>query len=59
FTAYALGTAVALAMVIFLIFRVTTMIRRLQQPWIESAVMRTAGVVTLVFGAWSLYMDLG
>lgn len=58
FGAYAVSTGVALAGVIFVIFKVTSMIRRLQQPWIEPLVMRTVGMMTMVFGAWSLYIDL-
>ena len=58
FGAYAVGTALALGGVIFLIYRVTTMVRRLQQPWVEPLVMRTVGVMTVAFGAWSLYVDV-
>lgn len=58
FGAYAVGTAIALAGVIFVIFRVTSMVRRLQQPWIETMVMRGVGVMTVGFGVWSLYMDI-
>lgn len=58
FGAYAVGTAVALGGVIFLIYRVATMVRRLQQPWVEPLVMRTVGVMTVAFGAWSLYVDV-
>ena len=58
FGAYAVGTALALGGVIFLIYRVATMVRRLQQPWVEPLVMRTVGVMTVAFGAWSLYVDV-
>lgn len=57
FGSYALGTGIALAGVIFAIFKVTALIRRLQQSWIEPAIMRTVGVMTIAFGVYSLYGD--
>lgn len=57
FSAYALGTGVALAGVIYAIFKVTELIRTLQKPWIETAIMRTAGVMTIAFGLYSFYAD--
>ncbi|WP_147819219.1 sulfite exporter TauE/SafE family protein [Salidesulfovibrio onnuriiensis] len=57
FGIYALGTGVALGGVIYAIFKVTSLIRRMQQSWIEPAVMRTVGVMTIAFGVYSLYGD--
>ncbi|MBI9078948.1 MAG: sulfite exporter TauE/SafE family protein [Pseudodesulfovibrio sp.] len=57
FASYALGTAIALAGVIFAIHKVTGLIRKLQSPWIEPAIMRTVGVMTLLFGVYTLYLD--
>lgn len=59
FASYALGTAVALAGVIFAIYKVTGLVRKLQKPWIEPAIMRTAGVLTIGFGIYTLYLDFG
>lgn len=58
FASYAVGTAVALAGVILALHRATDMARRLQQPWIEPVIMRTVGVMTILFGAYSLYGDM-
>lgn len=57
FGSYAFGTGVALAAVIFAIYKVSELMRRLQQPWIEPLIMRTAGVMTIGFGLYSLYAD--
>jgi nickel/cobalt exporter len=57
FASYALGTAIALAGVIFAIHKVTGLIRKLQSPWIEPAIMRTVGAMTLLFGIYTLYLD--
>ncbi len=57
FASYALGTAIALAGVIFAIYKVTDLIRKLQKPWIEPAIMRTVGVLTITFGFYTLYLD--
>ena len=57
FASYALGTGVALAGVIFLLFRLTSWVRNLEKPWVEPAIMRTAGVLTIAFGAYTLYAD--
>lgn len=57
FASYALGTAIALAGVIFAIYKITDMMRKLQKSWIEPAIMRTVGVLTIFFGAYSLYSD--
>lgn len=57
FASYALGTAIALAGVIFAIYKVTGLMRNLQKPWIEPAIMRTVGVMTVLFGFYTLYLD--
>jgi len=57
FASYALGTAIALAGVIFAIYKVTGLVRKLQKPWIEPAIMRTVGVMTIMFGVYTLYLD--
>ena len=54
FAAYALTTAVTVAAVIYAIFKVTSLFHKLNQHWIENAVMRTAGVLTLFFSTLSL-----
>lgn len=57
FAIYAAGTAVALGGVIFAIYKVTGLLRKMQHPWIEPAIMRTVGVMTILFGTYSLYTD--
>ncbi len=54
FAAYALTTAIAVAAVIYAIFKVTSLLHKLNQHWVENAIMRTAGVITLVFSTYSL-----
>ncbi len=58
FGIYAIGTGIALAGVIFAIFKITGLMRRLQRPWVEPAIMRTAGLLTVAFGTYSLYGNL-
>lgn len=58
FASYALGTAIALAAVIYAIFKATSFVRTLGQHWIEPAVMRVAGLMTIGFAAYSLYTSL-
>lgn len=57
FGIYAVGTAIALGGVIYAIYTVTSLMRRLQQSWIEPLIMRTVGVMTIFFGVYSLYSD--
>jgi len=57
FAVYAVGTGVALAGVIFAIYKVTGLIRKMQRPWIEPAIMRTVGILTIGFGSYTLYLD--
>ncbi len=54
FAAYALTTALAVAAVIYAIFKVTSLLHTLNQHWIENAVMRTAGALTLLFSTLTL-----
>lgn len=54
FGIYAVATAIAVGGVIFAIFKTTKALYALQKEWIESAIMRTAGAITLIFGAWTL-----
>jgi nickel/cobalt exporter len=52
FLVYAIGTAVSVGGVIFCIHRAAAMARKLEKPWIESAIMRSAGLLTVVFATW-------
>jgi len=54
FAIYAAATAVAVAAVIFGIFRVTMLLRRLCEERVERWIMRTAGILTVFFAAYSL-----
>jgi nickel/cobalt exporter len=56
FGVYAFSTALAVGAVIYGIFRVTTLLRTLSQDWIETAIMRTIGAMTVIFGVYSLYL---
>ncbi|PLX50894.1 MAG: hypothetical protein C0613_02350 [Desulfobulbaceae bacterium] len=58
FAAYALTTAMAVAAVIYAIFKVTGLLHRLRQPWAESVIMCGAGVITLLFATISLVPHL-
>ncbi|WP_421903599.1 sulfite exporter TauE/SafE family protein [Maridesulfovibrio sp.] len=53
FASYALGTGVALATVIYAIYRAASFVRTLEQDWVEPLVMRTAGVMTIGFAIYS------
>ena len=55
FGAYALGTAAALAGVIWAIYRTTNALRTLDRPWIEPLVMRLTGVLVIGFAVYSLW----
>ncbi|MGE4296745.1 MAG: sulfite exporter TauE/SafE family protein [Desulfovibrionaceae bacterium] len=52
FAVYALGTGFALALVIYAIYRVASLVRKLQQVWIEELLMRLAGLLTASFGVY-------
>ncbi|MCJ2166197.1 MULTISPECIES: sulfite exporter TauE/SafE family protein [unclassified Pseudodesulfovibrio] len=58
FGVYAAGTAVALGGVIYAIYKATSLVRTLEQDWVEPLVMRTAGVMTIAFGMYSLYTSV-
>lgn len=58
FAVYAFGTAVAVGGVIFAIFHVTRILEKLSQDWVEASLMRSAGVVTILFASYSLYTHL-
>ncbi|QIZ76974.1 sulfite exporter TauE/SafE family protein [Ferrimonas lipolytica] len=55
FAIYAVGTGISMAAVIYAIFRATTAMRKLQKSWVEPAIMRSVGVLTIVFGVYTLY----
>ena len=57
FGSYALGTGVALAAVIYAIYRAAAFVRTLEQDWVEPLVMRTAGLMTICFAIYS-YVNL-
>ncbi|MFA5700587.1 MAG: sulfite exporter TauE/SafE family protein [Desulfuromonas sp.] len=59
FGIYAAATAIAVGGVIYLIFRVTRILEKLSQDWVEAALMRSAGVVTVIFGGYSLSTYVG
>ncbi|PLX83328.1 MAG: hypothetical protein C0617_12435 [Desulfuromonas sp.] len=58
FGIYAAGTAVAVGGVIFAIFHVARLLEKLSQDWVENALMRGAGVVTILFAGYSLLSHL-
>lgn len=57
FGIYALGTAVSVSAVIFGIHKATGLARKLDQHWIEHAIMRGVGLLTVVFGAYMLVAE--
>lgn len=54
FAIYAIGTGIAVGAVIYGIFKVTNLLKKLCQDWVEGAIMRTAGVLTIFFGIYSI-----
>jgi len=58
FGVYAISTAVAVALVIYAIYRVARILERLSRDRVENTLMRTAGVVTILFAGFSLYSQL-
>ena len=58
FGVYAVATGLTLGAVIYAIYRAAGLIRTLTQEWIEPLVMRAAGVMTIGFGAYSLYTSI-
>jgi len=59
FTSYAVSTALAVGGVIYCMFRVTSMASSLQKEWLEPLIMRTAGVVIVIFSGYSVYSSIG
>jgi len=57
FASYALGTGIALAAVIYAIYKAASFVRTLEQGWVEPLVMRTAGLMTIGFAIYS-YINL-
>ncbi|SIO13722.1 urease accessory protein UreH domain-containing protein [Halodesulfovibrio marinisediminis] len=57
FLSYAIGTGLTLSAVIFAIYKATNALNALNKPWIEPLVMRTAGVLTIVFAVYSYLAD--
>ena len=55
FGVYAFATAVSVGGVFFAIYRVARILENLSQVWVETALMRRAGVVAIVFASYSLY----
>jgi nickel/cobalt exporter len=58
FGIYAIATAVAVGGVIYAIFHVSRLLEKLSQDWIETALMRGAGVVTILFASYSLFSQV-
>jgi len=58
FGVYALATAIAVGGVIYLIYRVTTLAGTMQKEWIEPLIMRSAGVIIIIFSVYGLYNTL-
>ncbi len=58
FGSYAVSTAIAVGLVIYCIFRITTMAGRLQKDWVEPLIMRTAGIIIVIFSGYGLYSSL-
>lgn len=58
FGVYAVATGAALAGVIFAIYKVAGLMRKLDKPWIEPLIMRLAGLLTVGFGVYSLVQAL-
>ncbi|HKL48220.1 MAG TPA: sulfite exporter TauE/SafE family protein [Desulfuromonadales bacterium] len=54
FGVYAVATSIAVGGVIYAIFHVARLLERLSQDWVENALMRGAGVVTIIFAVYSL-----
>ena len=58
FGIYAIGTSLAVGAVIYGIHKVTSLLKTLCQDWVEGAIMRTAGVMTIFFGAYAMMQNL-
>lgn len=55
FGTYAISTAIAVGAVIYMIFKATKMAHSLQKEWMESLIMRIAGIVIIIFSGYGLY----
>jgi len=55
FAIYALTTSVAVGGVIYAIYKISRLLKTLNQHWVESAIIRTAGFVTVLFSFITLY----
>ncbi len=58
FGIYAIGTAVAVGGVIYALFHVSRLLEKLAQDWVENVLMRSAGVVTIIFASYSLFTHI-
>lgn len=58
FAAYAFTTGITVSLVIFTIYKVTNALHALQQDWLETAIMRGAGALTILFSTISLASHL-
>lgn len=58
FGSYAIATAISVGMVIYCIFKITTMAGRLQKDWVEPLIMRSAGIIIVIFSSYGLYNAL-
>lgn len=54
FGSYAVGTAVSVGLVIAGLYKAANWMRGLEKPWLESAIMRTAGLLIVIVGVYSL-----
>ena len=55
FGSYAISTAISVGLVIFSIFKISTMAGKLDKSWLEPALMRTSGFIIMIFAGYSLY----
>lgn len=58
FGIYALGTAFAVGGVIYAIFHVSRLLEKLSRDSVEMTLMRSAGVLTIFFAGYSLYITV-
>lgn len=58
FASYAISTAFSVGIVIYCIYRITTMAGRLQKDWVEPFIMRSAGIIIVIFSSYGLYNSL-
>ena len=58
FLSSVISIALAVGGVIWLIYRVTSMAGRLRKPWVEPLIMRSAGVIVVIFSLYGLYLGI-